>query len=52
MLTVKRFNSEPVRIIRRKTAFSIKDISLENKHMMIMLFFAPSWISCSAIVIL
>ena len=51
MLTVKRLNSEPVRIIR-KTAFSIKDISLENKHMMIMLFFAPSWISCSAIVML
>lgn len=24
MLTVKRLNSEPVRIIRRKTAFSIK----------------------------
>ena len=32
MLTVKRLNSEPVRIIRRKTAFSIKDISLENNE--------------------
>ena len=47
-----RLNADLALKLANSSNIEIKDISLENKHMMIMLFFAPSWTSCSAIVML